>query len=403
MQGIQLSASMDAGTSNRAKVYQEWRKEIASLKSVIGPTFEDNPRIKNQLIASTEALQTALNPEQSTGNRASALLTSLKAWQGLSQDIAQEDPQFVKELPPTALLKATSATGQSMTAQLSTLQKRAGLTTGLAAQVKNVHFTGSATMTDGLKKELESLIKGFLENGIENLTELRNILMLVGALGFSISPGILQDIKISLKEFIDGEAGSKHSMEDFMSLLNLIKSMSSSELGAPLVDENDMESRHFQNQLQITPAPSTKKDEEVDKDGRKTITSISHEQPSDKKSKPVAAQVTTVTTASSKSDKKSDELTATTGINATDASKKASKSGFSQDSGSDQERDRQRLISEIKREAEALLETQIDTIAGKLFDEITKFLRGQLDHQADRIIDLTPIAEAEDDDEGIVI
>jgi len=401
IQGIQLNASSDAGLSSRAQVFNQWRNEINQLKGAITPVFEDNPRMQSQLTLASSALESAFNPSKSTGSRVSSLMTSINSWKSLAPDIAKEDSDFMAQLKSDSFLKASPTTGKSVASQIGLLH-RAGVTTQTGLQVKNAHFTGSATMTDSLKKELEGLIRGLLENGIEDLGELGNILLLVGALGGKIDSDLIQQVKLGLKDFINQQAGSKTSLEDFLSLLNLIKSMSSGDLGTPLVDEGDIASRHFQNQLQITTVAPSKT--EITSDGTEIEVKGVETESKDARTgqKSVSTTITTTHTTPSKIDKKSDDIVTQSNPDAQVKKSVSSNSSSSSDSGDNRGKDRG--LGALKADLDALLDDQITAIASELFNEITGFMHKQLDRQADRIIDLTPIAEAEEEHEdGIVV
>jgi hypothetical protein len=393
MEAIHLSAGSDF--NNRAQAYKAWRAEITQLESVIDPVFEEFPKAQPKLNATIEGLKAALNTGQGVPEaRANDLLDAIKAWQSLSPQIAEIDPSYIESQSPESLLRRKAAQA-SPSKYILDLIKRTGMDTGLSGGVKNVGFTASATINDTLKAEIEGLIRGFLENGIEDMSEFRNIMILAGALGMNISPTLLTQIKEGVHDYIEMLAGSTTNMKDFLSTLSLIQSMSSTSIGEPVVNKEDVLSRHFQSQLQI----ATKSEKPLILDADDTDpTATPHAPDTDdsataESSKPSLSALSSLANAAKKHLKEMLVTDAST-VKVEQGISAPTSAGFSSNSDSRDQKESEATFAEIKKSLNALLEKQIEDIAGQLFTEITQFMYKQLDRQADEILDKTPFFES---------
>lgn len=108
----------------------------------------------------------------------------------------------------------------------------------LSKMLKAERLPSFGAMTPSLKLELEELIRQLLRSGtgIDDLNELKQIMSLVGLLGFDIDWDLLDLVKEAIREFIEENYGMM-DMAAFVDFLQMVMAIVSPVLGTSVVDD----------------------------------------------------------------------------------------------------------------------------------------------------------------------
>ncbi len=239
MNGIQLSSS--SFYNNKPVDQASSLNQINQILAEVKETDMPEP-VRMAMTHILDGLrEMAQNPNIQTSVESAASVTELflDVW---APKAAEDEPEFGADLKKE--FPELRSTGRSMTLTKDAVAAKYSLNSGKGQNAKTSIFSGG-TMAMASREELEEMVRGILKGGIEDMKELRDLMVLMGMLGMHISVNLLSEIKECLKEFMQELSKLTGDLGDFLKVLQSIKDLVGPLLGDDAVDSRALVQQNF--------------------------------------------------------------------------------------------------------------------------------------------------------------
>lgn len=239
MNGIQLSSS--SFYNNKPVDQTSALNQINQILAEVKETDMPEP-VRVAMTQILDGLRTmAQTPNVDTSFEAASNVTELflDVW---APKAAEDEPEFGSDLKKE--FPELRSSGRSMTLTKDAVAAKYALSSGKGQNAKASIFSGG-TMAMASREELEEMVRGILKGGIEDMKELRDLMVLMGMLGMHISVNLLSEIKECLKEFMQELSKLTGDLGDFLKVLQSIKDLVGPLLGDDAVDSRSLVQQNF--------------------------------------------------------------------------------------------------------------------------------------------------------------
>ncbi|MSR88271.1 MAG: hypothetical protein EXS67_01275 [Candidatus Margulisbacteria bacterium] len=239
MNGIQLSPSSFYNNKpvDQSSALNQINQILSEVKETDMP--ESVRMVMTQILDGLRTMAQNPNADTSFESASSVAELFLDVWAPkAAEDEAEFGADLKKEFPEFR------SAGRSMILTKDAVAAKYSLSSGKGQNAKSSIFSGG-TMAMASREELEEMVRGILKGGIEDMKELRDLMVLMGMLGMHISVNLLSEIKECLKEFLNELSKLTGDLGDFLKVLQSIKDLVGPLLGDDAVDSHSLVQQNF--------------------------------------------------------------------------------------------------------------------------------------------------------------